>query len=483
MGQSRTFISTGRRVSGGSLRNLALALLLATRCLPASCCDNAASCERLRGWRLSRWRETVNASLPPAAWRPWPLVTCRGQCASRDGGRTFSCRNDSRTKSVNTGLLFVISGGLCVHPSKGNLTMIITMQNIARIQTLHPSARIVLMMGHSSDHDMTTPECSVLRRLQEGPWSTIDLSFYDKASCGSFEVGGFQAAVLTGIKADQYVFMQSHMWLEQAIPEQLQCGFIPIWHSNSYWFNTLFKSPNDAQRLEVEVPCTAILLRQPIGHALHLKLLENAWDHGFHGSLEISDVNAHPVPHSTERCRVVYTANRVPEVSPEDADKARAWLLEHVSGSEWNALHEYHKNPSQAQGDGRIEYQHLDVCGVPCNAFIANATVVEDMYAQGLFSLQVGAKLDTLAVERMLGLFAHQMGCSPCDVSLDGDSRIIFNLDDPQYPQQNQGAYAPSSPCTSSVDAVVHFGKLLGGGNRSANVWKPCVPTFAADEV
>ena len=153
-----TFFSTGRRVSGGGFCNLALALLLATQCLPASCCDHAASCERLRGWRLSRWRETVNASLPPAAWKRWPLVTCRDQCASRDGGRTFSCRNDSeRTKAVNTGLLFVISGGLCVHPSKGNLTMIITMHNIARIQTLHPSARIVLMMAMMSEPKAQVP--------------------------------------------------------------------------------------------------------------------------------------------------------------------------------------------------------------------------------------------------------------------------------------------------------------------------------------
>ena len=470
---------------------LALALLLVMRCLPASCCDDAAS-RRLRAWRVSRWRETMNASLSPGAWT---LVTCRDRCASLDGGRTFSCRNHSstRTKTVNAGLLFVVSGGLCVHPSKGNLTMIITMHNIARIQTLHPSARIVLMMGHSSDHDMSIPQCSVLQRLQEGPWSTIDILFYDKASCGSYEVGGFQAAVLTGIIADQYVFMQSHMWLEKAIPKQLQCDFIPIWHSDSYWFNTLFQSPNDAQRLELEVPCTDVALWQPIGHALRLQILEDALAHGFWGSLEISDVNTHPVPHSTERCRVVYTVNRKPEMSGKDADKAREWLLEHVSelrteflSSEWKALlHAYHKNPSQSPGDGRVGYWPLEACGVPNNAFIASATVVEDMYAQGLFSLHVTTKLHTLAVERMLGLFAHQMGCSPCDVSLDGNSRIVFNLDDPEYPlMQNQRAYAPSLPCgTSSGDALVHFGKLLGEGNRSFNVWKPCVPTFVADGV
>ena len=187
----------------------------------------ASSTERLRHWRSQRGlaeRATAPTSdQPPAAEAQCPkMIRCltdEAQIPSFSGEEPL--------------LLFVLTGSRCTDP-----TATIIWHNVQKILELHPDAHILLTIGMDTkdqeEDSLRGTEVTCRRDViakcaefekhlmsnRSTTWGHLEVLFFEKRSCGAFEVGGIVASMWAGHTAHTYVFMQSHMWIEQRIPEE-----------------------------------------------------------------------------------------------------------------------------------------------------------------------------------------------------------------------------------------------------------------------
>ena len=187
----------------------------------------AASTERLRHWRSQRGlAERATAPLldqPPGAEVQCPkMVRClteEAQIPSFSGEEPL--------------LLFILTGSRCTDP-----TATVIWHNVRKIQELHPDAHILLTIGMDTkdqeEDSLRGTEVTCRRDViakcaefekhlmsnRSTTWGHLEVLFFEKRSCGAFEVGGIVASMWAGHTAHTYVFMQSHMWIEQRIPEE-----------------------------------------------------------------------------------------------------------------------------------------------------------------------------------------------------------------------------------------------------------------------
>jgi hypothetical protein len=156
----------------------------------------------------------------------------------------------------------------------------------------------------------------------------------------------------------------------------------------------------------------------------------------------------------------------------------RPFLAELVnrSGLAWDTILSSETVAIESDGETLHEFKYLetDMCGVACNSFLASASVVEHMRKKHVFSAlrSVQTKFHTCLVELFLGYFAsRELGCSACDVSLDG------NVD--EFSRQVENIHLVCEE--AGFPRSKHFGKYYGSPveeRGEPGVWSPCPPSY-----
>jgi len=314
-------------------------------------------------------------------------------------------------------LLFVITGGMCVHP-----TTTIIRRNVLKIWELHADAHILITIGIDTQDLQKYSEgtctrkdvahCASLMDLQtvlsadeehgdhwrSGGTKGLDVLFFEKSSCGAFEVGGIVAAMWSGHRtAHTYIFMQSHMWIEQSIPEEYfwRRDFNEVdsrggwgWKSGRGWG---WKSEGAIAEVDVNTDEDA----DPIPYKnviYHWRQERQRRRRGAAcGFVPLWHFNAGTFVANLDFEYALHFLIGVKEAEATGFSEAdvRPFLSDLVTrtGLTRDPILEIEREDVEFEGKRYWKYKHeeSDVSGVTGNSFLASASVVEHMRQKGVF--------------------------------------------------------------------------------------------------